>query len=77
VKDMEFPKMLYRSSERFTEPEAFKRALAVGTLATRIVKSADEQTEAEADGWTEDLASFAAKKRGRPARAEGTETPEE
>jgi hypothetical protein len=74
---MEFPKMLYRSGERFMEPEAFKRALASGAIQTVTVKSAEEQAAAEEDGWTEDLASLATKKRGRPARTDGNGTPEE
>ncbi|QBQ99252.1 hypothetical protein [Paraburkholderia pallida] len=73
---MEFPKMLYRSSERFPEPESFKRALVSGAIQTLTVNSAEEQTGAEEEGWTEDLASLSAKKRGRP-RTDGTNTPED
>ena len=73
---MKFPKMLYRSGDRFPELEAFKRALASGAIETCIVESVDEQAEAEAEGWTEDLAALTVKKRGRP-RNDGSNTPEE
>jgi len=54
----EFPKMLYRSTSTFGNQKALEAGLAAGGVKTLIVGSAAEQEAAEAEGWTEDLASF-------------------
>ena len=70
---MEFPKMLYRAGEKFADQDALKSALHVGAVKTLVVTSPDEQTEAEADGWTEDLTSLIRKKPGPKPKPEGSE----
>ncbi|MCP3709731.1 hypothetical protein M3I54_22570 [Paraburkholderia sp. CNPSo 3274] len=70
---MEFPKMLYRSGEKFADADALKTGLHIGTVKTLIASSADAQTEAEADGWAEDLSSLIRKKPGPKPKTEGAE----
>jgi hypothetical protein len=62
---MEFPKMLYRAEQPFESEVALKDALSTGAVKTMIAQSADEQSAATGDGWTEDLASLISK----PAKA--------
>jgi hypothetical protein len=70
---MEFPKMLYRADEKFADQDALKTALHIGGVKTLVVASADEQTEAEADGWAEDLSSLIRKKPGPKPKTDGAE----
>lgn len=55
---MEFPKMLYCVVGKFANEEALKQGLISGTIETKIVNSADEESVAIAGGFSENLTDF-------------------
>lgn len=68
---MDYPKMLYRASTVFSDQKAIEDGLMSRAIETKIVNSVEE--EATATDWTEDIASFIGKRRGRPPKAETQE----
>lgn len=67
---MSYPKMLYWSEEKFSDQKALEAGLLSGALKTRIVLSADDESAAVLDGWTDDLVALIKRKSGRPPKSE-------
>lgn len=61
---MDYPKMLYRSTEKFADQKALEHGIHSRVVQTLIVHSAEE--EAAAEDWTEDLSSLIKRGPGRP-----------
>lgn len=61
---MDYPKMLYRSAEKFADQKALELGIHTRAVQTLVVRSAAE--EAAADEWTADLSSLIKRGPGRP-----------